>query len=322
MARVKTLGEQLKPLTGATQEIGAPYQAVLRARAARAGLASLLYCAPALVFFALFSYVPFFKSIWLSLHVTNASGEIVRFNGLAYYTRILTTPEYLSSIGLTLQFALMVVPLSIVSGVGLAALAAVKLRHIKIFRTIFTSSIAISLASAGVIFTLFYSPVIGITRGLEQFLGLKSPGLLANADTALMAVAFMTAWSSLGFNFVICLSGIQSIPQDIYESGALDGADGWRSFLHLTLPMLAPTLLFLLVIGTIQSAQAFTQFNVLMQGAGPEGSTNVFVYSTFRMFWYENRYGFSSAMSIVLFFILFVLSLIQFRGFDDRVHYQ
>jgi ABC-type sugar transport system permease subunit len=285
-------------------------------------LMTLLYAGPAMILFALFAYWPFLRSIWLSLHITNATGEIVKFNGLAYYTRIFTSAGYLNSIWLTLQFALLVVPFSIATGVGLAVVAAVKLRHIRIFRTIFTSSIAISLASAGVIFSMFYSPVIGVTRGLEQLLGLKSPGLLGNAETALAAIAFMTVWSGLGFNFVICLSGIQAIPEEIYESGMLDGASGWRSFVSLTLPLLAPTLMFLLVVGTIQSAQAFTQFNVLMQGPGPQESTNVFVYTTFRTFWYENRYGFSSAMSIVLFAILFVLSLIQFRGLDRRVHYQ
>jgi sn-glycerol 3-phosphate transport system permease protein len=292
------------------------------AHAWRSALDTLGYAAPALILFTVFTYWPFLRAIWLSLHITNATGEIVKFNGLAYYTRVLTSPEYLESIWLTFKFALMVVPAGIASGVGLAVLAAVKLRHVKIFRTLFTSSIAISLASAGVIFTMFYSPVIGVTQGLEQLLGLKSPGLLANAETALAAVAAMTVWSGLGFNFVICLSGIQAIPDEIFESGMIDGASGWKSFIHLTLPLLAPTLLFLLVIGTIQSAQAFTQFSVLMQGPGPQGSTNVFVYSTFRTFWLENRYGFSSAMSIVLFAILFVLSLIQFRGLDRRVHYQ
>ncbi len=280
------------------------------------------YAAPALILFATFTYWPFLRAIWLSMHITSAVGDVVKFHGLTYYTRVFTSPEHLESIWLTFKFALMVVPASIASGVGLAVLAAVRLRHIKMFRTIFTSSIAISLASAGVVFTLFYSPVIGITKGLELLLGLKSPGLLANAETALAAVAAMTVWSGLGFNFVLCLSGIQAIPSEIFESAMIDGASGWRSFVHITLPLLAPTLLFLLVIGTIQSAQAFTQFNVLMQGPGPQGSTNVFVYATFRTFWLENRYGFSSAMSIVLFGILFALSLIQFRGLDRRVHYQ
>ncbi len=259
------------------------------------------------------------------MHVTNATGDIVRFNGLAYYARVLGlsgSREYLESILITLRFAAMVVPAGIVTGLALAVLAAVKLRHIKVFRTIFTSSIAISLASAGVIFSMLYSPVTGVTRWLEQLLQLPSPGLLANASTALFAVALMTVWSGLGFNFVICLSGIQSIPQEIFESAMLDGADGWKAVRHITLPLLAPSLLFLLIVGTIGSAQAFTQFNVLVNGPGPEGSTNVFVYSTFRTFWYDNRYGFSSAMSIVLFVMLFILSLVQFRVLDDRVHYQ
>jgi len=283
---------------------------------------SVAYFLPALVVFALFSYAPFLRSIWLSLHVTNATGDPVRFNGLTYYLRIFTQREYLDAILLTLKFAAMVVPLSIASGLALALLANLRLRRIHAFRTIFTSSIAISLASAGVIFSMLYSPVIGVTAGLERLLGLTSPGLLSNASTALAAVAVMTSWSSLGFNFVLCLSGLQAIPEEIYESAALDGATGWRLFRDMTLPLIAPTLLFLLVVGTISSAQAFTQFNVLIAGPGPESSTNVFVYSTFRMFWGENRYGFSSAMSIVLFALLFTLSLIQFRTLDERVHYQ
>jgi ABC-type sugar transport system permease subunit len=293
---------------------------------ARAWLRSLLYLSPALILFFLFAYRPFIHAIWLSLHVTDATGEAVRFNGLNYYFRILNlegkNDAYLHSIGLSLQFALMVVPVGIIAGLGLAQLAAQKARGIKIFRTIFTSSIAISLASAGVIFAMIYSPVTQLTTWLTDLLNLPNPGVLNNAATALPAIALMTVWTGLGFNFIITLAGIQAIPQDVYESGAMDGATGWRSFWHITLPLLSPTLLFLVVINTIGALQAFTQFNVLINGVGPEGSTNVFVYSTFRTFWYDNRYGLASAMSIVLFVMLFVLSFIQFRGFDRKVHYQ
>lgn len=292
----------------------------------RAWLRSLLYLGPALILFFLFSYRPFVHAIWLSMHVTDATGEAVRFNGLNYYSRILNLEgkgdDYLISIGLSLQFALMVVVPGIIAGLALAQLAAVKVRGIKLFRTIFTSSIAISLASAGVIFAMLYSPVTRLTTWATELLGLPNPGVLNNAATALPAIALMTIWTGLGFNFIIALAGIQAIPQDVYESGALDGATGWSSFWHITLPLLAPTLLFLVVVNTIGALQAFTQFNVLINGPGPEGSTNVFVYSTFRSFWYDNRYGFASAMSIVLFVILFALAFIQFRGLDRRVHYQ
>ncbi len=292
----------------------------------RGWLLSLVYLSPALVFFVLFSYRPFAHALWLSMNVTDATGEAVRFNGLNYYIRILNlegkNDAYLQSIGLSLQFALMVVPASIAAGLGLAQLAAQRVRGIKIFRTIFTSSIAISLASAGVIFAMIFSPVTQLTTWVTEMLNLPNPGVLNNAATALPAIAMMTVWTTLGFNFIITLAGIQAIPQDVYESSAIDGATGWKSFWNITLPLLSPTLLFLVIINTIGALQAFTQFNVLVNGAGPEGSTNVFVYSTFRTFWYDNRYGLASAMSIVLFVMLFVLSFIQFRGFDRKVHYQ
>ena len=148
----------------------------------RSIVSSLAYLAPALIIFALFSYWPFIQSIWLSLHVTNATGEIVRFNGLNYYSRIFGLTgqtDLLQSVLLTLKFALMVVPPAI---------------------------------AAGVIFSMLYDPALGITRRLEQLLNLPSPGLLA--------VALMSVWTGLGFSFVICLAGVQAASQEICNYSA------------------------------------------------------------------------------------------------------
>ncbi len=289
---------------------------------------ALLYLSPALAFFAVFTYVPFLRSIWLSLFITDPAGEPSAFKGVDYYTRILNLDgqgydEYLKSILTTVQFTLMVVPLSIVTSVALAVLATAKVQAITVFRTIFTSSVAISVASAGVIWALIYSPGTKVTVWLVQALGItKVQSLLQDPLTALASVAFMTIWTSLGFNFIITLAGIQAIPQDLYESARIDGANAWKSFRYMTLPLLTPTLLFLLVIQTIGCFQAFTQFNVLIGNEGPDGSTNVLVYSLFSAFWKNNRYGFASALSVVLFVILLMLTLIQFRVLDRKVHYQ
>jgi ABC-type sugar transport system permease subunit len=288
---------------------------------------AMLYLSPALAVFILFSYLPFFRAIWLSLHVTDVTGDTVRFNGINYYTRIFNLDgsgrdEYLKSIGISFQFALMVVPLGIVSGIALAVLAAVKVKGIGIFRTVFTSSIAVSVASAGVIWALIYNPSSGVTSWLIDLLDIKAVSLLNDPSTALIAVSVMTVWTTLGFNFIITLAGIQAIPQDLYESGLIDGANGWKAFRFITLPLLTPTLLFLFIISTISTFQAFTQFSVLINGEGPNGSTNVFIFAAFKNFWYDNRYGFASAMSIVLFLILLILTFIQFRLLDRRVHYQ
>jgi ABC-type sugar transport system permease subunit len=284
---------------------------------------SLLYCSPALIIFFLFTYYPFFRAIFLSLHITNAAGEPVRFIGLDYYLRVLALDgtgrtNYLESIATSFRFVLMVVPPVIVLAIGLAALATARVRGIHIFRTIFTSSIAISLASAGVIWALIYNPSTKATTWLVDLLGLSSPSLLANPSTALPAVAVMTIWSGIGFNFIIALAGMQAIPSDLYESAAIDGAGRWHAFRFITLPLLSPTLLFLLVIGTIGALQAFTQFHLLM----PDSPNTVFVYDTYRAFWYDNRYGLASAMSIIIFIILLVLTLVQYRLLNQRVHYQ
>lgn len=290
------------------------------------GLA-LLYMGPALLIFIAFTFYPFVHAIGLSLFITDATGSPAHFNGLNYYARILNLDgqgddEYLKSIITTIEFALMTVPLGIVMAIALAVLAMAKVKAVGFFRTIFTSSIAISVASASVIWALIYAPQIKATQWVLDFLHLNADSVLASSVTALPAIALMTVWTSLGFNFIITLSGIQAISQDIYESGMIDGANGWRAFRFLTFPLLTPTLLFLVIISTISCFQAFTQFEVLIGNEGPDNSTNVFVLSLFNSFWKETRYGFASAMSVVLFIVLLIMTLLQFRLLDRRVHYQ
>lgn len=319
--------EKGKTLSGESVEIPKSKVISKKKRHLQDFVRAFLFMSPALFIFVAFTYIPFFRSIELSFFVTNPKGETVRFNDVKYYSRILNLDgsgrdEYLNSILTTLYFTLLVVPFGIVASLALALAAAVQIKAVSIFRTIFTSSVAISVASASVIWALIYSPTVKVTQWLLDFLNLKSISLLQDSSTALIAVAFVTVWTSLGFNFVVTLAGIQAIPQDLYESALIDGASGWKAFRHITLPLLTPTLLFLVIINTIQSFQAFTQFNVLIGNEGPDGSTNVFVYSIFTSFWKDNRYGFASAMAVVLFGILLVLTFIQFRLLDRKVHYQ
>lgn len=288
---------------------------------------ALLYMSPALLVFAAFTFIPFFRSIWLSFFVTDQTGAPSRFNDVKYYARILNLDgsgrdEYLNSILTTVKFTLMVVPTGIAVAVGLAVLATAKVRGMSVFRTIFTSTVAISVASASVIWALIYNPSLKMTGWVVDLLDLKTQGVLLDPATALPAVAFMTVWTSLGFNFIITLAGLQAIPQDLYDSSRIDGANGWQLFRFITLPLLTPTLLFLLIISTIAAFQAFTQFNVLIANEGPDESTNVMVYALFHAFFKDNRYGFASALAVVLFVVLLVLSIIQFRLLDRRVHYQ
>ncbi|MDX2160616.1 MAG: sugar ABC transporter permease [bacterium] len=284
---------------------------------------ALLYSSPALIIFFLFTYFPFFRAIYLSLHITDSAGDTVRFNGVDYYLRVLGLDgsgrtDYLNSIGTSFLFVLMVVPATIVVSVGLALLATARVKGIQVFRTVFTSSVAISLASGGIIWSLLYSPSTKATQWVIDLLGIQATSLLNNNLTALPAVAVMTIWAGLGFSFIIALAGIQNIPQDLYESAAIDGANRVQSFRFITLPLLSPTLFFLGVVGTIGNIQAFTQFHLLI----PDAPNTVFVYETYRAFWYDNRYGLASAMSIIIFVILLTLTIVQYRVLNRRVFYQ
>jgi ABC-type sugar transport system permease subunit len=279
--------------------------------------AAFAYLAPALLLFAVFTFWPFVRAVHLSLFLVDRNTfEPAQWFGLGYYLRIFNLGEaalgddWIRSIATTFQFTLMVVPLTLTGALGLALLASARLKGIKVFRTIFTSSLAISLASAGVIWSLIYSP------NLKLF-----DHVLTDAHTALPAVAVMTVWTNLGFAFIILLAGLQAIPQDLWESAKIDGAGPGRTFWHLTLPLLSPTLLFLLITSTIGAFEAFTQFKVLIDSVGPDQSTNVLVFALFTAFWSENNYGFAAALSVVLFALLLVLSLVQYR-LDGRVHYQ
>jgi ABC-type sugar transport system permease subunit len=284
----------------------------------------VLFLTPALIVFAIFTYYPLFRAFWLSLNITNELGDPVKFVGLRYYANTLDldgiNSEYLQSLLTSFKFVSAAVVLQIICGLGLASLAMAKVRGIGVFRLICTISIAISLASSSVIWSIIFDPNTNVTTWLTNLLNLSQPGLLNNASTALPAVIIASVWSGLGFNFVITLAGMQAIPDELYESASLDGAGGWNKFRHITLPMLTPILLFLLVVDTITSFQSFTQFSV-MQAPGPNNSLNVFVFAIYQSFWLDHRYGFASAMSIILFLILLVLSAIQFFALGKRVHY-
>lgn len=279
--------------------------------------AAFVYLAPALVLFALFTFGPFLRAIELSFFLVDRNTfEPAKWMGWGYYERILNLGEtalgddWIKSIATTFLFTLMVVPLTLVTSLGLAVLASGKLKGMRVFRTLFSSTMAISLASAGVIWSLIYSP------DLKLF-----DHVLTDAKTALPAVAAMTIWTNLGFAFLLLLAGLQSIPRDLQESARIDGARGWSSFWHITLPLLSPILLFLLITSSIGAFQAFTQFKILIDSVGPDQSTNVLVYALFTSFWVENNYGFAAALSVVLFLLILGLSLVQYR-LDSRVHYQ
>ncbi|MCU0272532.1 MAG: sugar ABC transporter permease [Acidimicrobiales bacterium] len=289
-------------------------------RRPQAGTAALLLL-PSLVVFVVFVFYPLVRTAWLGLHRSDFFGGNRVWVGIGQYTEVIGDEATRHSLWVTLVYTLLTVPLGLALGVGLAVLANRTLRGIGFFRTVFSSTVATSVAVASLMFFVLFQPSIGLLPKVLPFEVLDRPGILNDPGTALFAVAVTTIWQNLGFTFIVVSAGLQSIPRELYESAELDGLSPARQFRDITLPLLSPTLLFGVVVLTVVAFQSFGQVDLLTQG-GPLDATNLLVYSVYdNAFGPTNDEGVASVQAMVLFVLLAVLSLAQFRFLERRVHY-
>jgi sn-glycerol 3-phosphate transport system permease protein len=293
----------------------------LTSRDARALGTGLAYLAPSLVLFAAFVFIPLTQSIYLSFFNTRATGAITTFAGLDHYLELLSSPAFRTGLLATALFAVYTVPLGIALGLVLAVLLNQRLRGINVFRTMMSSTIAISAAVGALIWLLLLNPSLGLLNYLLSLVGVRGPEWLIQPTTAIIAVSLTTIWLTLGTNIIVLLAGLQGVPEEIYEAARLDGARGLRMFTRITVPMVSPSLFFLLVVDTIAVLQAFTQIHLLTRG-GPVDATRVLVYSIYLDAFQNFQFGFASAQAVILFLLVMGLTLIQFRFVERLVHYQ
>lgn len=291
-----------------------------RIRAVKNFVAAMLFLLPSLIIFVSFVFIPLLKTIQLSLFLTDPIGRMAAFAGFENYERIFSDKDLWNSLRVSLMFTLYVVPATMILSLFLATVANARLRGISIFRVIFSSTIAVSGATASLIFLFLFHPAIGIFNYVLDLAHLPRVQWLTSASTALISVSMVTVWLNIGFNTVIFLAAMQGISQELYESATIDGAGFWKSFRHITIPLISPTMFFLIVVSTLNALQTFTQINVMTRG-GPVESTNVIVYLIYRAFYFNGQYGLAGAMSVVLFLIMLALTVLQFGVLERRVHY-
>ncbi len=294
----------------------------LRIRTVQATIVSLLYLLPSLIAFTIFVFYPVIKSVWISLHADNPFGGTSDiFVGLDQYKSALSSDGYRNSLKVTFLYALYTVPLGLLVALLLAVMANLRLRAISVFRVAFAITIGVSVGAGAVIFALLYNPSTGALNYFLTRLGLPPIQWLTHTNSALWAIAIGTIWLGLGFNFTILLSGLQGIPEELYESAKIDGASPARMFFNVTLPLLSPTLFFVSVISVIAAFQSFAQIDILTKG-GPASSSNVVVYSIYRDAFFNFHSAYASAQAVILFVILVALTGIQFKSLEGRVFYQ
>lgn len=276
--------------------------------------------APVLILFAVFIFYPLFRSLVLSLFKTDFLGLPYEYAGLSQYKQIFTE-GFGESLIVTLKYALLTVIPGIIIALTLALMANWQLRGIGVFRLLFASPIGIAVASASMIFKMMYSPNAGVFNFFLRLMGRQGVNWLTDPNTALVSVAIVSLWRQVGYDTLHLLSGLQSIPAEIYESARLDGAGAWSMFWKITLPMLSPVLMFIMITSSIAALQSFGPINILTQG-GPVNATKVVVYSLYREAFFNYNFGLASAQAIVLFLLVLALTMLQFRRFERSVFYQ
>ena len=283
-------------------------------------LYAVVMLAPSVALFGTFVFYPLVKTVYLGFFRSDPFGLHTTYVGFDQYVDVLTSGSFRRSLWTTALFALYTVPSGLVLGMGLALLAHQKLRGIVVYRTIFSSTVATSVAVASVMWLTLLNPSIGIINyGLRES-GFSAVAWLNDPTWALPAVSLTTIWLNLGFTFIVILAGLQTIPEELLESARVDGAGAVSRFFNVTLPMLSPTLLFAVVVLTINAFESYGQIDILTQG-GPLDRTNVVVYSIYTEGFRNFNEGVAATQGLALFVIVLALTLAQFRFLERRVFY-
>lgn len=277
--------------------------------------AALFFLLPSFIILILFVFWPIVNSFILSFHHWSLVDSKHPFIGLDNYKALIKDERFWNSVYNTVRYTVVTVPLSIIFALGLALLVNERLKGVSLFKAIYFLPVISSFAVISIIWSFLMDPDIGLLSYYANLAGFHTIGWLRSPVWAMPAVILVAVWKNIGFNMVIYLAGLQAIPVSLYEAAALDGANKFRCFWHVTLPMLRHTTLFVIIITAIASFQVFDQVYVMTRG-GPLFSTETIVYYIYHHGFELLDMGYASAASWLLFLVIFVITLIQLRVFN------
>ena len=270
---------------------------------------------PVFVVYWVLRLEPIGRTFWLSFYDWHLIRPLKPFVGLDNYRELVQDANFLLALRNTTLFAVFVVSLSVVLGLGLAVLLAGKLRFTAAYQAIYFLPVITPMVPMAIAWKWIFDARYGILNyGLSWF-GIPPVGWLTSPDVAMWAIIIMSVWKVLGYNMLLLLVGLKNIPAVYYEAAGIDGAAGWRMFWRITLPLLKPILLFVVVISTINAYNVFTQVYVMTQGsqAAPGAPLRVLVFDIYQNGFQFFKMGYASAEAVVLTLIVLVLTLVQLR---------
>lgn len=286
----------------------------------RSTLNAYLYLAPTILGLLIFSAGAIIASFFISF----TNWQLVLppvWIGLKNYTNLLQLPEFWQVLRNTIYYTAGYVPLAVTLPLFMAMLVNQKLKGITFFRTTYFLPVVTSGVAIALVWGWMYNPSFGVINYLLKTLfGIDGPRWLADPKWAMPSLIIIGVWQSVGYNMVIYLAGLQGIPQELYEAARMDGAGWWPQFRHITVPLITPTAFFILVLSVIGSFQVWTITYLLTQG-GPAGATLTLSYYIYQQGFEWFHMGFAAALAYVLFGIVFVVTMIQFKLQKQWVFY-
>ena len=308
--------------TTVTETRGAARQGLALKPRTREAIAGYLFLLPNLVGFLIFTALAVVASAAISLTDWDLLSP-AKFVGLKNYQTLLTNDPLFRKVLLnTFYFTFVSVPLTIVISLGLALALNQGIRGLALYRAAYFMPVITAMVVVALIWRWFYNPDFGVLNYLLNQLGIRRPpNWLADQRWAMPAVMIMAIWKHVGYNMVIFLAGLQAIPSNLYEAASIDGAGRWERFRYVTLPLLTPTTFFVLIISLIGSLQVFDAVLVLTNG-GPANATRTIVFHIWEQAFVFLKMGYAAAVAWILFFIIFLITLVQWRLQGRWVHYE
>ncbi len=289
-------------------------------RTTRNRLVAYSFLLPNFIGFLIFTLIPVLAALGLSF-VKWDSYSPMQFVGLRNFQIMLKDSSFKIAFWNTLYFTGLTVPLTIVVSLVLALALNKGLRSVKIFRAIHFFPHVASTIAVAVVWQFLYHPDMGPINQFLRIIGITDPPRWTASTTwAMPAVIIMSVWKSAGYYMVMFLAGLQGIPPHLYEVATIDGATAWQKFRYVTLPLLTPTLFFVLTMNLIYSFKVFDQIYIMTEG-GPGRATMVLVYYIYLQAFVNQNFGYASAMAAVFFLLILGVTIVQFRLQEKWVTY-
>lgn len=281
-----------------------------------------MFILPVMTGLIILNIIPIFQTIWQSFFKTGAFGRGNIFVGLENYEKLFADENIWQALINTFKYAIVEVPFSIAIALVIAVLLNAKMKGRSVYRAIYFLPMVVAPAAVAMVWKWLFNSEFGLLNHILESLGFKSVYWISDPDIAIYSIAIVGIWGVIGYNMVLFLAGLQEIPRDYYEAAEIDGANVVQKFFKITIPLISPTMFFVVVTRVISSLQVFDSiFMMIDESSKALPKTQSLVYLFYRYSFVENNKGYGSAIVVFLLMIIMMITVVQMIAQKKWVHY-